>query len=242
MSKALTMLALAALTVAAAVPAEAQVVKGSVRISWDNCDPIVVNKDFTGPGQVARLIGSVTNVNDPHRGYRIRVGIRGGSTPLGDAWRFDATQCNAGQASLNTAGLSKTCAAFQGGAPVPVLLYGYEVPGDNEPNSATLDVLNAYNSVLGPFNPADRLTLFQVSFDHAFSATGPRDPAVACGYAERSLCISMRGTEWLNPDLSSDQFGIENEQLGWNNADPVTNCTSVQLEATTWGRVKGLYR
>ena len=57
--------------------------KGTARISWTGCDPIVSNLDFTGVGQLANLIMSVTNASELHRGYRFQIRI-GPNTP--NAW------------------------------------------------------------------------------------------------------------------------------------------------------------
>lgn len=208
---------------------------GALRLSWGTCDPIVANQQFA-PGLANFLVTSISGEDRQNRGCRVQVAI---GPNLGDAWRFDADGCNTGQLSLNTAGLNKACPAFQGGAPVPIVLYGHGVDG---PGTATLDVLNAYNSVTAP-DPATRYTLAQALFNHTFSEAGPQNPAVACGNADQPLCFALTYTEYLNPDLSSDVFGIENDYVTWNDPANTTGCPSgTQNETTTWGRVKGLYR
>ena len=228
-----TVAALAALSFLAG-PTFAQT--GNVRLSWGTCDPVVQNLDFTGPGQIATMVLSALGTGSPHKGYRFKVLVSSG---LPDAWRFDADGCNVGQLSLNTAGLSKACPAFQGTNPLPIFNYGYEVDGAG---TATYDVLNAYNEVLAP-NAGTRYTVFQGLFNHAFSNTGPRDPALECGNAEQPICFALVHTEFLNPDLTIIPFGVENDFLTWQDAGNSTGCPgATQNEATTWGRVKGLYR
>lgn len=217
-----------------ASPAAAQ--NGSVRLSWTQCDPIVQNLDFTGPGQVANLILSATGTASAHRGYRFKVLVQSG---LPDAWRFDATGCNTGQVSLVTSALNKSCPAFQGTQPLPIFNYGYEA---DVAGTATLDVLNAYDSVLAP-DPLARTTVFQTRFDHAFSDVGPQDPLLACGNADQAVCFALIYTEFLRPDLTSDTFTVENDYVTWQDPANTTQCPGpTQNESTTWGRVKGLYR
>ena len=233
MKRMLTMFALAATVCLAATPAEAQ--KGTVRLSWTNCDPVLQNLNFTGPGQSEKLILSTVGSEDMHKGYRFKIKVGNGGT-MPDAWRFDAAGCNNGQLSLSTALLNKACPAFQGTNPLPIFNYGYQVDGAN---TATFDILNAYDTA----DPAaaTRYTLVQGTFDHLFSDSGPQDPAVACGNADAPMCFLLFYTEFLNPDLTSNEFGIENDWVTWNgNTSP--GCPGVQNEATTWGRVKGLYR
>lgn len=230
--------ALAALALSAA---GAQAVdKGSARMSWASCDPIAQNLNFTGPGQLADLVMSVTNASENHRGFRFRILI-GPNVP--DSWRFDAGGCAAGNTVLSTAGLNKACPAFQGTNPLPISNYGFDIDPRPSGTTATADILNAYDSTVTPPLPGTRYTLFKYTFNHAFSDFGPQNPAVACGFGEQALCLFLIYTEWLNPDLSSDTFGVEPgaDFLTWNGQTGPT-CPSVQTSEATWGRVKGLYR
>lgn len=235
MKRMLVMFTLAATVCMAATPAQAQ--NGTVQLSWTQCDPVVQDLAFTGPGQVARMVLSVLGTADPHRGFRFQVRIGGAGPSVPDAWRFDAAGCNVGQVTLNTGALNKACPAFQGVNPLPIFNYGF---GEDIPGTSRFDVLNAYDSMLTP-DPATRYTVLQGVFDHAFSDTGPQDPLIACGNADEPVCFWLQYTEFLNPDLTSEEFDIGNNILTWNGqTTPI--CPTVQNENTTWGRVKGLYR
>ena len=226
---------LASLSALALFASTASAQTGNFRLSWENCDPIIVNQDFTGPGQVARLVGSVLGTGNQHKGFRFKVLVQSG---LPDAWRFDAAGCNTGQVGLSTALLNKACPAFQGANPLPIFNYGFET---DQAGTATLDVLNAYDTAVP--SPGTRYTVFQAIFDHLFSEAGPQDPLVACGNADQPLCLALIYTEFLNPDLSSDVFNVENDYVTWQDLGNSTGCPGpTQNEATTWGRVKGLYR
>lgn len=229
-----TLASLAALVILAG-SASAQT--GSLRLSWSNCDPIIQDLSFTGPGQVATLVGSAIGTASPHKAFRARILIQSG---LPDAWRFDADGCNSGQVGLVTSALNKGCPAFQGTNPLAIFNYGYEVDGAG---TATFDAINAYDLVAAP-DPAVRTTVFQAKFDHIFSDFGPHDPLVACGRAELPICFALVYTEFLNPDLTVIPFdAIESDYVTWQDPANSTNCPgATQNETTTWGRVKGLYR
>lgn len=238
MKKVLSLFAVAALSVVLTTPALAQ--KGNVSLTWGpgSCDPVVQNLNFTGPGQVANLILTVLGAADQHKGYRFKILIgQNLSTALPNAWRFDAAGCNTGQLGVSGALVSKACPAFQGGNPLLISNYGYQT---DKSNTATLDVLNAYDTATP--TSTTRYAAFQANFDHLFSDSGPQDPAVACGNADTQICFWLFLTEFLNPDLTVSPFGITNDYVTWNDAANSNGCPTVQVNETTWGRVKGLYR
>ncbi len=231
-------LATSLLFVATAFVATNAYADGAVRISWrsgaSGCD-YLQNLQFTGPGQLANLVASLVGESRTHRGYRLQISI-GPNVP--DSWRFDAAGCAVGNTALSTSGLSKSCPAFQGTNPLPISNYGY----DGVSGKALVDVLNAYDSAAAA-NPVTRYTLFQYTFNHAFSDVGPQDPALACGFAERSLCLHLVYTEHLNPDLTSGTYNVENDFVTWQDPANDGGCPgATQNEESTWGRVKGLYR
>jgi hypothetical protein len=203
------------------------------RISWDNCDPVVQNKDWIGNSQY-KLIGSTFNGDQPNNGHRTIISI---GPDVANAWRFDAAGCNAGQMGISYNALDKACLAFQGGQPLGLSLYSY----DDVSGKARLDVSNTYDA----FTPliGSRYTLFQATFDHAFSAVGPGDPALVCDFAELPLCFHTVGTELLLVDGTKIPFIIENDWVTWQDPDNNTRCPfATQAQDATWGRVKGLYR
>lgn len=236
MFRVLMLLALVGALVMAASPGVAGT--GTVRLSWDNCDPVVLNKDWTGNIQY-KLVMSITGSdlqNDGHR-TKVRVGPN-----LEDAWRFDSAGCNTGQLTVSHNALNKACLAFQGGSPLGLNDYLY----DAGEGWATLDITNTYD----PFtpDPALRYTLWQATFDHAFSDTGMQDPALACGFADNPVCfviVTVPDTEWelLVTGQAKQPFeGFDNGWVSWQDAGNSLPCPGVQAKEATWGRVKGLYR
>lgn len=203
------------------------------RISWDGCDPYVQNKDFAGAA-VYKLVASAINAGEPNNGHRTKVSI---GPDLADAWRFDSDGCQVGQLSVGYGGVSKVCAAYQGSNPLPLSAFFY----DGVTGKAELDVSNTYDLVAR--DPGVRYTLWQASFDHAFSDFGPQDPLLACGFVENPLCFHTVFTEMLLEDGSKIPWVLENEFVTWQDPNNDTRCPfATQAEPSSWGRVKGMYR
>lgn len=205
---------------------------GALTLSWNSC-AWVQNLNFTGPGQIARAVVSVSGETRSHKGNRVIISI---GTDLGNAWRFDADGCNVGQLAAGVAALNKACPAFAGGNVLPISSYQY----DEITGKALLDCINAYDTKI----PTGGLeTLWVLDFNHLFSDTGVQDPALACGNAERPVCFHIVGNEHLDPNLVVTTFNVANEYITWQDAGNTTGCPGpTQNENSTWGRVKGLYR
>jgi hypothetical protein len=208
---------------------------GSLRLSWDNCDPVVVNKDWTTNIQY-KLVMSIANADVENNGNRQWVII---GPNVEDSWRFDADGCNVGQLGVSYNALDKACLAFQGAQPLGLNQYRYDAAS----GTATLDISNTYDA----FTPllASRYTVWQATFDHAFSATGMQDPAVACGFAENPLCFWIDPTKWELLLVGGTKEGFDapdNDWVTWQDAGNTLNCPVVQAQSSTWGKVKGLYR
>lgn len=133
--------------------------------------------------------------------------------------------------------MSQLCPAYQGTQPLGIFQYGF----DTVTGSALLDVVNVYDAFT-PL-PGTRYVLWKAIFDHSFSESGAQDPSVACGFADTGLCLNIVSTETIDPFSNSTTFGMENESVTWSDPSNFQPCPgAVQAEATTWGRVKSLYR
>jgi hypothetical protein len=234
MSRLLTLFAVAALVAVAVSPANAG--NGVLRLSWDDCDPLVLNKNWSGPN-LYKLVLSVTAADVENQGHRSQV-LVGPNVP--EAWRFDAAGCNTGQLTVSHNALSKECLAFQGNQPLGLSQYSY----DGVTGRATLDIANAYDPFL-PLAP-DRYTVWQATFDHAFSAPGDEDPVLFCRFAAQPLCFVLLTpiTEVLLVDGTKQAFdGADSEWVSWEDPGNELGCPlPTQNNTTTWGKVKGLYR
>jgi hypothetical protein len=203
------------------------------RISWNGCDPVVQNMQFAGP-ITYNLVASAINAPEPNNGHRTKVSI---GPDVQDAWRFDSDGCQVGQLTVTFAGASKACLAYQGSNPLPLSLFSY----DPVTGKALLDVSNTYDMVAQ--NAAVRYTLWTAKFNHLFSDFGPQDPLLACGFVENPLCFHTVFTELLLEDGSKIPWVLEDEFVTWQDPNNDTRCPfATQVESSSWGRVKGMYR
>jgi hypothetical protein len=217
---------------------------GCVRLSWGTCDPWVANKSFGSPPYV--LVYSIYGVGDVNAGCDSQIRIRhlssGGSSAVGDAWRFDDAGCQAGEASLSDLALNRGCPAFRGPAPLAITQFANEADG-----SETLRLAVAYDD----FTPSagTRYTAWIVTFNHSNSSAGPSpSDHSTCGDAD--LCenfsfdfakiLVLTGQTIALTDCDSDmsQGAPAGTLATWNGG-----CASGgTAEKSTWGKVKGSYR
>jgi hypothetical protein len=220
---------------ASAVPA--------VRVSWDNCDPLVVNKDIA-PGTMASLYASVLGQDQPHQGYEVWLSLGSGPGGLADAWRFDVDGCQ-GTAFVTLdhtapAAVVKTCPSFQGNlASVQVKTYDY----DPSSGKARAVVANAYPA--GILNPlvGQRYFLMRGLFDHTFSVDGATTPGVDCGGLARGVCAHITRAQWLSLTGAEVPFAIANEYVTARDPANDTRCPgATPTQPATWGSIKAQYK
>jgi hypothetical protein len=243
MKRVLVLLAVSVACLAVAGPAAATDSQATIRLSWDGCDPQVVDKVFT-TATIYKLILSGDNftpgaTDDNNVGSDFSIDFRPVVLgPLADAWRFDDAGCQTGsQLSLSASGVSKTCLTMQGGAPLPITSYSVDV---GTPNYASMRLANTYNEV-SPL-AGTRYTFWQVSFDHLYSVAGATTPGVDCGNAAAQMCIGW--TSAILATVRGDAAKLQNKigdvkYVTWNT--PGT-CDGVPTVPATWGKVKSLYR
>jgi len=201
------------------------------RISWGGCD-YVQNQDFAGPNVYVLVASGV--LSEPNNGHRTRVSI---GPDVQDAWRFDAEGCQVGQLLISFSGASKACPIMSIAPNLPLSLFSY----DAVTGKATLDVSNTYDLFVP--DPGLRYTLWQARFDHAYSDFGPQDPLLACGFVENPLCFHTVFSELLLEDGSKIPWVLENDFVTWQDPNNGTRCPfATQVESSSWGRVKGMYR
>ena len=236
---------------------------GTVSISWDACDPVVVNKNMLSGANHA--YASVVGHGVGHQAYQVWLLLGNSSLALPDAWRFDAAGCNAGFSASETApynsqpptALSKACPPFAPasgiGAVVISRIQAYQFAPAPLGFATTLgNALAAFaypNNGLGSpnFNPATRYHLVDFTFDHTFSLAGPQDPAAACGGFEDGMCIYVIDgkTSWLDLTSAEHLFndGQTNRYLTYNGGTPSGPCPgSIPAKPATWGSIKAQYK
>jgi hypothetical protein len=209
---------------------------GTLRLSWDDCDPIVTNMNWV-TAQEYKLVLSVTDSDLPNNGHRTKVLI---GSDIPEAWRFDSDGCQAGQLGVSHGAASKTCLAYQGAQPLGLNRYSY----DPLTGKALLDISNTYDEFVPA--PGDRYTLWQAIFNHGFSVPGDDDPSLYCRFAAQPLCfvLLVPTTEMLLVDGTKLPFdGADSEYATWEDPANSLGCPlATQARDATWGRVKGLYR
>lgn len=209
----------------------------SAVLSWDSCGSQQVDKPFSGPG-VYRQVISGTGFAGIVRGYVVRLHITASnvydwpSLVLPDAWRFDRPLgCQAERLEISLS--SVPCPGFAASQPSFAVSYDY--------NGFDLDItlLAAFDPVQS--DPSTGYTLFALDYDHARSAPGPRDPAEACGEAERRVCFVIRDARWTDANLVSHPIFFDPFfGLSWQD-DGLSCFGDLAVQRMHWTAVKVLY-
>jgi hypothetical protein len=208
-------------------------------MSWGTCDPQVVDAVFTGPG-VYDLVLSAAGFTpgptaDDHTGTDLELVVQPiGAGGLPDAWRFDDLGCQqSGRVAVSGAALNAECPALAGPNPIAITSVS---PFEDAAGVVRIRVACAHDT-RSP-TPGTRYTLWMVSFDMTSADAGEGTPGATCGGADRHVRIgsafaelsTLRGVAAAFQTAPGDQATVT-----WNES-------LVPTGATTWGRVKGLYR
>lgn len=223
----------------AALPAGAD---PTVRLSWDTCDPIVPNQDFTGP-DVDLLVASATDISGSHIGYALGlIVLAADGAPLPDAWRFDADGCfGADELYADHYAVTKSCPVLITSNPSVGLGVFFDVPG-NPPGSLSIRFLMVGDATTA--SPAVRYTLARIFFDHTRAVAGFGVPGETCGDAEIPVCIYLKEALLYPPDPPPVPMNLENAGITWQGAHFGAGACMAAIPArpSTWGRMKALYR
>jgi hypothetical protein len=215
------------------VPAHAMPI---ARVSWDDCDPVVTNKSWSGPGtyvQVVSAVGLAPGLQAVGLGF-----VMGGLT---DAWWFSDDQFDHGchpPADLAMSSTGTGCAA------APVTQFTFEpYLGLTNPFVGGYSVFVYFDANFAP-DPAVRYTLVRLAFDHSNSVAGPSTPG-HCGSADVPKCFALVGSYYSGlPNPTGLVF--DSDYLTWqdfNDSHGERPCPlAVPARATTWGQIKGMYR
>lgn len=214
--------------------------QGSLRMGWDNCDPILQQELWTGPGAY-KLVGAISNSSLAAQGHEVIVSIQpaaGFGYP--DSWRFDAGGCQEGvgvSVALTHGGLSKACPAFQGTNALNLNQFSYNAAT----GVGTIRIVSAYGTFTP--DPIKRYVLWQAAFDHSASTPGPSIPGLSCGSVETPLEFSVTRAVLLTTDGFEVPMAMEVGLARWQTAPPgAPGTVSTPALPGTWGYVKALYR
>jgi len=245
MKRGLVLLVVCVACLAVAGTATARDSNGTIRLSWDGCDPQVVDKVFT-TASIYKLVLSGDNftpgaTEDNNIGSDFTVDVRptvAVTSPMPDAWRFDDNGCQTGsQLGLSSAAFSKTCPTMTGGAPLPITQYGVD---QGNPVYASIRLAIAYNEV-SPL-AGTRYTFWQVNFDHTYSVVGATTPGVDCGNAADKLCIGMSAAIIGTVRGDAAKLQVKPGDVNYVTWNTPATCDGVPSQPATWGKVKSLYR
>jgi hypothetical protein len=203
---------------------------------------------FSQRSFVYRVVESMYGVNTPNVGSDTKILINFGQPPVPDAWRFDAGGCQGpGQLSLSNSAAGPICPGM-GVNPIPTAQFSVNPDG-----TESLHLSVSYDE----FAPgaSTRYTIWQIQFDHVFSSPGPTPPDQStCGGAELNAQLSFDFVDVLTAsgqridlpgcDALAPRFYCS--YLTWNGGiiyyDQPDDCLPVSAQATTWGKLKGMYR
>jgi len=224
-------LSLLAVTNAGATP--------SVRYSWDDCSPIVTNKNWSGPGtyvQVLAAVGLEPGVQSMTFG--IGVGV------VRDAWSFSDSRgdyfCQPySRFALSTSGTG--CAAapltsfsFEHGIGITDPRHGYKLSVNFDPGFVP--------------DPAVRYTVARLAFDHSHSVAGFAAPGSGnCGQVDEGECFAL-GYATYSGGGPGGELPLESDFLTWQdfNANLYPGArpcpAAVPTRSATWGAIKSQYR
>ena len=234
---------LGSLAILTTISGVAHAQNGCARLSWNTCDPSVLNSNFVGPGKYT-MIESVFGLGTPNVGTDSQIRLR--SSAFSDAWRFDDDGCQSGRLALNNNAFSKSCPAMKGANPHTNTHYIIDPDG-----SAVLRLAISYDA----FSPVatTHYVLWQIVFDHSLSNAGETPPDHStCGGAE--VCeefyfdfvkvFTTTGQGLYLPGC--DQNPLTCTDATWNggciNDGPFGGCSPVPADTRTWGRVRATYR
>jgi len=212
--------AFAALTVVAAVHDEPQ-----LRYSWDQCDPVVLNKDFAGPA-VYRQTFSAVDLPAGFNAFSISIGLTGPH----DAWLFYEGGCQGAErftAVPRVAGCEE----------IP----GLELQWIMQPPVTPDDPFGiGVTGYLDPPLAADipgRVGLVTLEFDHALTGTTCRGETSPMCFHVSYPTYNLAGVPFQLP------FAVVDNYISWQDAPNTLGCPgATPVRAQTWGRVKVLYR
>jgi len=211
-----------------------------IRYSWDDCDPLVVSRDFTGPAVYTQTL-SIVGLDAPVHDLSLIVGFLFNEIP--PAWRF-ADLCGGsygcGFQPCQPSGRVSTLLGGTACDTIPGLQLNASFWFGITPPISGLRIDGVGGGSFTP-DPAVRYTLIRIAFDHSGSVAGPGGPGT-CGGADQPL-LFMIGSLTLNGVDQHDLVTWDNCMLTWNTPSYPHDCPLiVPVKNLTWGRIKALYR
>jgi len=225
----------AAFVAAILLPAVPAFAGPSLRLSWDQCDPVIVNRDWSGPGPYVIQI-SGTGFAGTYNS--MNLGMVFLPHPISDAWDFsrDLSTRKEGCQGLSRVSASNTgggCPAFPGQVTnVDVFTSQYFTH-----LSGALFFDQSFVA-----DPNTRYAFLRYVFDHGHSVVGPAG-AGECGNAEQPMCLRMGFSNLASTTNFDVHLTYEQEYVSWQDPANGLACLGVTpAQAKTWGAIKASYR
>jgi|KBSSwiStaDraftv2_1062776.scaffolds.fasta_scaffold31097_5 hypothetical protein len=203
----------------------------SIRYSWNECDPLVLDRDFTGPAHFSQTL-SVTGLTQPLTSFRVEIVVAAGQP---SAWQFYSFGCQ-GAGRLTATSAAVGCLAVPGATVVATM-----IPGVTD-FRFYLTITGTAPAGAAP-DPAARYTLARLDFDHTHTTDAAFDPPGQCGGGGAIQCFGIQSVTVNGASQGGVDYVLENGTLTWNNASTPGQCPfPVRTRTSTWGMLKTLYR
>jgi hypothetical protein len=213
----------------------------SIRLSWDQCDPLIVNRAWTGPGTYAVQVSGIGFAETYSSLY---VGFSFFPHRVVPAWDFSTVDYWTGLPGCQ--GPARMAILNAGGGcpilPGQVDAQGMYEGGLTNPFAPTglLAGLNFTGGVVP--DPAQRYGLLRFVFDHTNSVAGPSG-AGTCGYVEEPMCMHLTYSGLSNAAHQNVFVALEQEYLSWQDPANALGCPGASpAQPKTWGALKATYR
>src|SRR5262245_25623979 len=212
---------------------EAASAEPTIRLSWDQCDPIVYRKVSAGPG-IHKMVLSAADLPSPIVAYWVELlVIPADGAPFPDAWRFDDNGCYGQHLVVNPKGNGGVpCLTMT--TPNPILWAEVRFgPPDAPPNALLIKLINQFDNSFP--DPTKRYTIATLALDQTSSVEGPGVPGSSCGNAATPVCVLFSRADLLPSSGNTQQMTYETPGVYWQNATGHGEVCSVWKRLWTYG-------
>jgi len=218
-------------TTAHAIPA--------IRLTWDDCNVITLDKSWSGPGPYTLVVSGV-GLSGAYSGMSLVFAFNPQRVaPAWDVSQLDywgGTPCQGPSRLAVTAG-GGTCPAYPATMREAFMWEG----SITQPGQTVLQVNIGFDPAFSA-SELQRYELVKIVFDHANSVTGPGGPGT-CGYADVPMCVNIAFAA-LGQAGGQATFTYERSYVTWQDPMNERNCPggAVPAQAKTWGAIRAQYR
>ena len=210
-------------------------------LSWNVCDPPVLDRSWSGPGDPYELDLSAIGLDQPLE--QLDASIRFFPARVVPAWDFSAVDYWTGRPGCQGPARMTALPGGAGCPGYPLVSFGALMfEGSLTSPAPTLLRVSVNPDPSFTPGPGVRYGIVRVRFDHANSIPGP-SAGGACGQVEEPMCVVL--TEFtLRPAGSAASFTYPaTAYVTWQDPGNSTRCPgATPARARTWGGIKDAYR